>query len=894
MLNLGNILDTPKSMKNYKFNFTVIKTEYEIIINGLSAKDTPSPSIQKLKGKLTTSDKEEVNELKKILSATQDNKELAITWTQDNDGLRNYFTVDNILRKEKQSELILKWNGKSIGSSKKGKRSIIVPAIGQFKVSKIQAIQTDQQYILIRFSDSLKKNQNLNGLIRISEHKLRFSIDDNLIKVYSNKTHRGEVNINIERGIQNIMNRRLTKPSSHTIVFKTINPAVRFVGKGNILPASKSLTVPFEAVNLHSVQVTAFQVYSNNMRQFLQNNNLKGKDQLKHVGRYIWRKTIKLSGNSELLSKWNRYNLDLSPLFKKNPGSLFRLVLSFNRGNSAYKCGENNTEPIKETAYINSEELDQSESSGWDNSEEDDDDWDNRNNPCYDAYYKPEYNRENVRDERNFIASNIGIIAKMGGNSILKLVTTDIRTAKIISSANIQVFNFQGQSIGRGITNRSGMVSIKLTGIPFYIEAKNGSDTGYLKINIDSSLPLSHFDISGQKIKKGLKGYIYGERGVWRPGDYLYLTFVLEDKNNTLPNNHPVSMQLFNPRGQLIQTLNPYQSLKPFYAFKLKTDESDITGNWKARVLVGGLTFDKPLKIETVVPNRLKVLLDFGQKELFLGKMPIDAKIFSQWLHGADASDLKAEVKVRYSKKKTKFSRFTDYVFDDPVRQFSGGEQQLFDGQLDNKGRANFSMELDVDRDSPGMLNAIFESRVFEDGGGFSVDRIAVPFHPYDHYVGIKPPKGDIARGMLLTDIDQWVNIASVNAEGKPVSRKKIQVFLYKINWKWWWDKSGESLAQYSSATHTSIIQKGEISTKNGLGKWKFKVKYPDWGRYLLRAYDPESGHITGKIIYIDWPGWAGRAKEEKGVGATRLTNKSFCVVFRRQSFVERKQLEAC
>ena len=49
------------------------------------------------------------------------------------------------------------------------------------------------------------------------------------------------------------------------------------------------------------------------------------------------------------------------------------------------------------------------------------------------------------------------------------------------------------------------------------------------------------------------------------------------------------------------------------------------------------------------------------------------------------------------------------------------------------------------------------------------------------------------------------------------------------------------------------------VSIKNGQGKWDFKIKYPAWGRYLIRACDEDSGHCTGKTLYIDWPGWAGR-----------------------------------
>ncbi|MCK7518535.1 MAG: hypothetical protein MZV64_12845 [Ignavibacteriales bacterium] len=38
------------------------------------------------------------------------------------------------------------------------------------------------------------------------------------------------------------------------------------------------------------------------------------------------------------------------------------------------------------------------------------------------------------------------------------------------------------------------------------------------------------------------------------------------------------------------------------------------------------------------------------------------------------------------------------------------------------------------------------------------------------------------------------------------------------------------------------------------------------------QAEDPVSGHAAGQIVYVDWPGWAGRAREEGGPGATALS----------------------
>ena len=76
----------------------------------------------------------------------------------------------------------------------------------------------------------------------------------------------------------------------------------------------------------------------------------------------------------------------------------------------------------------------------------------------------------------------------------------------------------------------------------------------------------------------------------------------------------------------------------------------------------------------------------------------------------------------------------------------------------------------------------------------------------------------------------------------------------------------------YAIRSYYETVASGTASTVDGKGTGEFEVKYPDWGRYLLRACDEDGGHCSGKVVYIDWPGWAGRAQEEKGEGASALT----------------------
>ena len=47
-----------------------------------------------------------------------------------------------------------------------------------------------------------------------------------------------------------------------------------------------------------------------------------------------------------------------------------------------------------------------------------------------------------------------------------------------------------------------------------------------------------------------------------------------------------------------------------FYTFDVPTQAGDPTGLWNAYIKVGGTTFHKGLRIETIKPNRLKIQSD--------------------------------------------------------------------------------------------------------------------------------------------------------------------------------------------------------------------------------------------------------------------------------------------
>jgi uncharacterized protein YfaS (alpha-2-macroglobulin family) len=446
-----------------------------------------------------------------------------------------------------------------------------------------------------------------------------------------------------------------------------------------------------------------------------------------------------------------------------------------------------------------------------------------------------------------YLSTNIGLLAKKGNDGSYTVLTNDIVSAKPLAGVAIQAYDFQQQLLCEVKTDGNGIATFNSKIKPFVIIAKLGAERNYLKLEDGLSNSMSSFEVNGEQIQKGLKGFIYGERGVWRPGDSLFLSFMLEDEEKKLPAQYPVTMELLNPMGQVIQKLVQTNGVEGIYDFRTKTDNYAPTGNYTAKVKAGGAVFTKNIRIETIMPNRLKLNLDFNTKMLTAASAK-DLKVTLQinWLHGAPGKNLEAKVDVSFSGKETEFKGYAGYAFENPASSFYSESTTIFDGRTDENGFTPVNAAFAEIKNAPGFLNANFTVRGFEEGGTFSTDRFSMPYSPYTHYVGIKIPDAPKERGYLETDTDQEIKIASVDENGNPASRN-VTVKVYKVSWRWWWDNYNDDLSSYVGSNYNQPVFSKDMQTVGGKGSFKFRINYPEWGRYLVYVTDNESGHSAGK-----------------------------------------------
>ena len=869
---LDKIYDSiDKEYSNYTFQFKTITPNYSIQTEALQSY---TKTHQYLNGFLKSADIISLEDAKRIINASQNNQKINIVWNESYATSKVFeFKIDSITRFVEDSKLTISWDGKPINADNKGEKEIIIPGKNNFKVLSVSVNNAENQFISINFSDELKEQQNFDGLVSVqNQNKPQFIVNGNELKIYPQNKFEGDVLVSVFEGIKNSQNYKLKKAFKETITFEQKKPQIRALSSGTILPNSKDLKFNFEAINVKEVEVRIIKIFEDNVLQFLQENNINSNYEynIKRVGRRVAKETITLINNkNNNTQKWKAYSIDIAKMVAAEPGAIYRVELSFNKNQTFYNC--QNTSSIKEANEfeedfnnslneINDDEA--REEMYWDNQlysyKNYNYNWRERNNPCHDAYYD-----ESKVIAQNLLASNLGIIAKKGENNNYFFAVTDIVKATPKASATVKLFNFQQQEIASGVTNSEGIVSIKSKNNAAFAIVSQGNEKGYVRLFDGNSLSLSKFDVSGSKTQKGLKGYIYGERGVWRPGDEIHLTFLLNDADNKLPKNHPIKLEVTDPSGKLVYKKVTSDQLNNFYKFTVKTLQEAKTGNYTAKISVGGAKFYKNLKVETVKPNRLKIKVDFDD-EILSNSKPINGTLDVKWLHGTPAKNLKAEIKAKITSSNYSFKEYKNYVFTDPSRNFSTEELNVFEGKLNANGIAKINTNLKVGKNAPGMLNVQFLVRAFENGGDFSIDAFTKKYAPFKTFLGLKSPKGN-KYGSYFTDENQTFSVVSVDENGKPVQVDDIEVQVFQIKWRWWWSSSEDNLSRYTSSSYHQPYKTIKLST-NSKGEGNFSLNIPEEnkGRFLIRVIDKKSGHATGRTAYFYKNWWQNSASGDK------------------------------
>ena len=652
--------------------------------------------------------------------------------------------------------------------------------------------------LYINLKDSIIPDDVENYIHIKGLNKYYVKKNKNALIVSGNFISGKDYTVTLQKGLGGLKTKDVFK-----VTTPNLQPVLEFKNEGMYISDNENKKIRFKTRNLKSVKLSIKKVEKHNMEWFKDSygymTGTKEKERfnsytLLRFGTEIYSEKLDISSEK---NRWFESDIDLNVLGDKyGKEGIYLVELDYNVNDILVPVNGYNNMDKNRNARTN--------------------------------YNFTDYLYSNAHITKTVILSDIGIIAKKTKDRLF-VYTSKISTGEILDNVKITLSTRAGNK--QGYTNKDG-VAIFNADNWINIIAEKDNELSMVSVNKDY-VNYSLADNSGIFKSDGVDAYIYTERGVYRPGDKIYLSAILFEKDKYIPEKMDVTAKIYSPRGKLYTTLTNRNGENSLYTFEFSTKSTNSTGNWKVELFMGKkILKTQYIKIEAIVPPKIKVKNTLSTENNIL-----NAEINSEYLFGAKAKGLKYNMKMNISPAKNSFKNYGNFNFLNQL--LNTNYSYLYrDGNLDSDGRATEKFNLNLE-DVPFKLELLVNSDVFQKDGRKVSQDDKVYYDFYDSYVGIQKfgKYGEIGEKIKLATV-------TVDTNGKPLEMD-IKYNVYKNDTYWWWDYSSYDSYKkhYKTSDDTILIESGETKSDETI---EFTLE--EYGNYYVEVVNP-NGHRAGTFI---------------------------------------------
>jgi hypothetical protein len=487
------------------------------------------------------------------------------------------------------------------------------------------------------------------------------------------------------------------------------SPAVRFAGRGYVLPKGGDAALPVQTVNTQRLDLELYRVTDRNLVRVLQNGYLSAPlaeyqeyDFTSQIGAKLWQ------GSAEVAQQVNVDVTTRLPLGKALAGQ--------SAGIYALRATVPGADPYTVPA-------------AWQ--------W--------------------------FVVSDIGLTT-LSGSDGLHVFARSLGNAAALNDVEVQLISEGNDVLASVVTDNQGYAQFAagLTrGIgpnaPAMVVARRGdADLAFLSLK-DAEFDLSDRGVAGRAAAPAVDVFISTDRGAYRAGEVVNVTALARDGGSTAIENLPLTAVLKRPDGVEFSRQQVTDSGAGGYVFALPIADSAPHGQWKIDLLadlaappLASTTF----LVADFLPERIDFTLGLANGPLRLGDMA-QVQVDARYLFGAPAADIMIEGEITVQAA-SGLPEWPGYSFGRHDAGVSSGIETFAGARTDAAGAAQLTLNLpDVDAQSkPLMAEAVMR---LADGSARPVERkLSLPLMPSAPMIGIKPlfqdaaPEGGEARFSLI------------------------------------------------------------------------------------------------------------------------------------------------
>ncbi len=405
--------------------------------------------------------------------------------------------------------------------------------------------------------------------------------------------------------------------------------------------------------------------------------------------------------------------------------------------------------------------------------------WDKENSqPDFDAL-----------DRRLILVTDLGLLVKNNTDESHEIFVQSFQTGKPVAGATVQLLGKNGRPLFKRTTDADGHAAIPATTDfnnerqPSVYLVTSGDDTAFIPFEgFSRQIDTTRFDVGGisdDKSQGSLTGFIFSDRGIYRPGETAHLGMIVKKAPLDNISGIPLEVVIRGPRHKTVKSEKIQLPEKGFFDLAFDTDATSATGRYRASLYLvrddnrrgrhlGSTTFT----VEEFVPDTMKIASTLIEAPArgWATANSITARVTLTNLFGTSAVGHRVQPMVTIRPSSFYFSDYADYIFTDPLRDDDkpslSMDEALAPETTDEQGQVQVTIPLD--RFSGGTYQLDFVAEGFDAAGARSVKTAnRTLISPLPHLVGVKP---DGNLGFIHAGADHHLSWIAIGSDLTPIA----------------------------------------------------------------------------------------------------------------------------
>ena len=465
-------------------------------------------------------------------------------------------------------------------------------------------------------------------------------------------------------------------------------------------------------------------------------------------------------------------------------------------------------------------------------------------------------------DSRLIVVTDLGLAARMFTGGALVWVNS-LRTAAPAAGAAVSVLARNNQVLARGVTDGHGLARLEWpeseTAEPYVVLAELNGDLSY--IDLGRSWVSQGEDLGGMAyLQPGeLEAAVFTERGVYRPGETVFMQALVRADNRRAPEPVPVVWQVRRPDGRVYREIPAVLDAFGAAQAEVALPEYLPTGRYGLELALPGthtVLGSTSVALEDFVPPQIRVAVDPPKGRGRAGDV-LGFGVRAEHLFGRPAGGLKVSAAATFKAAPFAPSNWPGWTFGDGEREFASVYRNLGTGMLAADGRAEFAAESRAAWRPPAALQLVQQATVLEASGRAVTAYGTAMLDAYPFYIGLKPAW----EGAVRAGETQRVAVAEVAPDGTAVAEgKPLVLTLSRVTWNSVLRRNSNGRYEWKSERQVVEIRRDTLAAGGPAQDWAFAVDTA--GEYTLAAGDPASGAATRIGFFAgsadqEWLAWS-------------------------------------